>query len=87
MGAYLSTDITSPQTVAVGAEILGNLTVTSPSAGNFYLMIEQFTPALVAIPGSRAYLFLDTGIGGGVYVNDTILYTSRARAAAGIEYS
>ena len=83
MGDNLSTDITSPQTVAVGAVITGNITATSPSAGNFYLMIEQFTTALVAIPGSRAYLYQE--IEGEAYVNNTSLYTSRHRTAADVE--
>ena len=83
MGDYLSTTITSPQVVAAGGLLVGNLTVTSPSAGNFYLLMEQYTAALVLIPGSRAYLH--QAVVGGVYVNNTTLYTSRHRAAAGVE--
>jgi len=83
MGDYLSTTITSPQVVAVGGVLAGNLTVTSPSAGNFYLVMEQYTAALALIPGSRAYLY--QAVADGVYVNNTTLYTSRHRAAAGVE--
>ncbi len=83
MGDYLSTTITSPQVVAAGGLLVGDLTVISPSAGNFYLLMEQYTAALVPIPGSRAYLY--QAVAGGIYVNNTTLYTSRHRAAAGIE--
>jgi len=83
MGAYLSTTITSPQVVAVGGVLTGDLVTTSPSAGNFYLLMEQYTSALAFIPGSRAYLY--QAVVGGVYVNNTTLYTSRARAAAGVQ--
>lgn len=82
MGDYLSTTITSPQIVAAGGIVAGNLTVTSPSAGNFYLMMEQYTTTLLAlIPGSRAYLY--QAVAGGTYVNNTTLYTSRTRTVAG----
>ncbi len=83
MGDYLSTTITSPQVVAEGGILAGALVVTSPSAGNFYLLMEQYTSALVLIPGSRAYLY--QAVVGGGYVNNTTLYTSRLRAAAGVE--
>ena len=82
MGAYLSTAIASPQVVAAGGIVAGTLTVTSPSAGNFYMLMEQYTSALVFIPGSRSYLHLDSG---GVYVNSTTLVTTRTRAAADVE--
>ncbi|GAH86151.1 unnamed protein product [marine sediment metagenome] len=82
MGAYLSTTITSPQVVAAGGVLAGDFTVTSPSAGNFYLLMEQYTDALVLIPSSPAYLY--QAVAGGTYVNSTTLYTSRARAAAGV---
>lgn len=82
MGDYLSTDIISPQVVAAEGVLTGNLTITSPSAGNFYLLMEQYTSALVLIPGSRAYLYQE--IAGGIYVNHTTLYTSRHRAAADV---
>lgn len=83
MGDYLSTTIISPQVVAAGGIVAGDLAVISPSAGNFYLLMEQYTAELVFIPGSRAYLY--QAVAGGVYVNNTTLYTSRHRAAAGIE--
>ncbi len=82
MGVYLSTTITSPQVVAVGGVITGALTVTSPSAGNFYLMMEQYTSALAFIPGSRS--FLHQAAAGGDYVNSTTLVTTRTRAVAGV---
>ena len=44
--------------------------------------MEQFTGALVAIPGSRAYLYQE--VAGEAYVNHTTLYTSRARAAVDV---
>ena len=46
-------------------------------------MMEQYTTALALIPGSRAYLY--QAVAGGIYVNNTTLYTSRHRAAAGVE--
>ncbi len=82
MGLYLSTTITSPQTIVAAGILTGDFTVTSPSAGNFYLLMEQYTSELALIPGSRAYLY--QAVAGGVYVNSTTLYTSRARAAAGV---
>lgn len=82
MGVYLSTTIVSPQTIATGGVLTGALTTTSPSAGNFYLLMEQYTSALAYIPSSRAYLY--QAVAGGTYVNSTTLYTSRARAAAGV---
>ncbi len=83
MGDYLSTTLTSPQTIAVGGVLTVPLVVTSPSAGNFYLLMEQYTSALVLIPGSRAYLY--QAVAAGIYVNNTTLYTSHHRAAAGVE--
>ncbi len=83
MGLYLTTAITSPKVVAVGGVVAGDIVITSPSAGNFYLLMEQYTAALVVIPGSRAYLY--QAIADDPYVNNTVLYTSRARAAAGVE--
>ncbi len=82
MGDYLSTTIASPQVKAVGETVAGALKVTSPSAGNFYLLMEQYTGALVFIPGSRAYLY--QAVVDGNFVNNTTLYTSRHRAAAGV---
>ena len=82
MGVNLTTTIVSPVIVAAGGQVTGNLTVTSPGAGNFYLMMEQYTGDLTAIPGSRAYL--DQAIAGGSYVNSTTLVTTRTRAAAGV---
>ena len=82
MGDYLSTTIVSPRDAEVGDVLTGALQTTSPSAGNFYLLMEQFTSELVFIPGSRAYLH--QAVVGGDYVNSTTLYTSRARAAAGV---
>lgn len=83
MGAYLSTTITSPQVMDAGGVLTGNLATKSPSAGNFYLLMEQYTDALAYIPGSRAYLY--QAVAGGSYVNSTALVTTRTRAAAGIE--
>ena len=83
MGDYLSTSITTPQTITEGAVLTGVLSLTSPSAGNFYLLMEQYTAELVLIPGSRAYLY--QAVAAGIYVNNTILYTSKTRAAAGVE--
>ena len=83
MGAYLSTTITSPQAIAAGGILAGNLAVTSPSAGNFYMMMEQFTAELVLIPGSRAYLY--QAVAGGLYVNNTTRHTTRTRTVAGVE--
>ena len=86
MGDYLSTTITSPQVVAEGGVLSGTLTVKSPSAGNFYLLVEQYTSALVFIPGSRAYLHMvGAWPGAGFFVNDTTLYTSWHFAATGVE--
>ncbi len=82
MGDYLSTTIVSPQEAEVGDVLTGALQTTSPNAGNFYLLMEQFTSELVLIPGSRAYLY--QAVAGGDYVGSTTLYTSRARAAAGV---
>jgi len=82
MGDYLSTDIASPQAAVVGEVLAGNLTLTSPSAGNFYLLMEQYTSALVLIPGSRAYLH--QAVAGGAFVNSTTLYTMWTPVAAGV---
>ena len=80
MGEYLSTTITSPQVVAAGGVLAGDFAVTAPSAGNYYLLMEQYTAAPVFIPGSRAYLnqLLPN------WVNSTTLYTNLALAAAAI---
>ncbi len=83
MANELTTTITSPQVVAQGGVLVGAIKTTSPSAGNFYVLMEQYTAALVFIPGSRAYLY--QAAAGGVYVNNTTLYTSRARGAVGVE--
>ncbi len=83
MGEYLTTTIPSPQTIVAEAVLTGALVTKSPSAGNFYLLMEQYTSALVFIPGSRAYLH--QAVSGGVYVNDTTLYTSRHRVATDVE--
>lgn len=82
MGAYLSTTTTSPQIVAAGGDVAVALAVISPSAGNFYLYMEQYTAALALIPGSGAYLF--QAAVGGAYVNSAIQVTTRTRAAAGV---
>jgi len=82
MGAYLSTTVTSPQTIVAGALLAGDFTITSPSAGNFYLLMEQYTAALVFIPSSRAYLYRSvTGVN---FVNHTVLYSTWSPAAAGV---
>ncbi len=83
MGDNLSTTITSPQTIVAEAVLTGSLVAISPSAGNFYLLMEQYTAELVFIPGSRAYLYQE--VAGGLYVNNTTLYTSRHRVAADVE--
>ncbi len=83
MGDYLSTTITSPQVKAVGDLLTGALVVTSPSAGNFYLLVEQYTSELTFIPGSREYLH--QAVAGGNYVGSTVQRTTRTRAAAGVE--
>ena len=82
MGEYLSTTITSPQVVAAGGVITGGLTVTPPTAGNFYLLMQQYTAEHVFIPGSRAYLY--QAVAGGNFVNNTTRHTTRTRAAAGV---
>lgn len=82
MGLNLSTDITSPQVVVAGGSLTGNFTITSPSAGNFYLLMEQYTAALVLIPGSRAYLY--RAVAGGGFVNNTTLYTTWSPVAAAV---
>jgi len=82
MGDYLSTPITSPQVVAEGGILAGDFTVTSPSAGNFYLLMEQYTAALVLIPSSRAYLYkAPTAVN---FINHTVLCTTWSPAAAGV---
>lgn len=83
MGDYLSTTITSPQVIAAGGVLTGTLETKSPSAGNFYMLMEQYTAELVFIPGSRAYLY--QAVAGGTFVNNTIQHTTRTRAAAGVE--
>ena len=81
MGSYLSTTITSPQVVAAGGILAGVLEVTSPSAGNFYLLMEQYSAELAFIPGSRAYLY--RAVVAGNFVNSTILYSTLTPVAAG----
>lgn len=81
MANELTTTITSPQVIAAGGVLTGALVVTSPSAGNFYLLMKQFTAASVFIPGSQAYLYQ---VGAGVYKNSTTLRTTRTRVAAGV---
>jgi len=81
MGNYLSTTITSPQVVVVGGVLTGPLTLAPPSAGNFYMLMEQYTAELVFIPGSRYYLYQ---AGAGAFVNSTTQRTTRTRAAAGV---
>ena len=82
MGLYLSTDITSPQAVAAGGQLTGGLTLTPPAAGNYYMLMEQYSAELALIPGSRAYLY-QAAIGG-AFVNNTTQRTNRARVAAGV---
>lgn len=82
MGDYLSTTITSPQVKAVGETVAGALEVTPPSAGNFYLLVEQYSSVLAFIPGSRAYLH--QAVAGGDFVNSTTLYTTLVRVAADV---
>ncbi len=82
MGDYLSTDITSPQVVAVGGIITGGLTVTPPAAGDYYMLMEQYSAELVFIPGSRAFLY--RALVGGNYVNSTFQHTNQNRVAAGV---
>ena len=82
MGDYLLTDITSPQIVAVGGIITGGLTVTPPAAGDYYLLMEQYSTELVFIPGSRAFLY--RALVGGNYVNSSFLHTNHHRAAADV---
>jgi len=83
MGDYLSTTITSPQVVVVGGVVTGNLNTKSPAAGNFYLLMEQYTAELALIPGSRAYLY--QAVPGGAFTNNVIRTTTRTRGAAGVE--
>ena len=83
MGEYLSTTITSPYVVAAGGVVTGSLSTKSPSAGNFYMLMEQYNVELVYIPGSRAYLY--QAVAGGNFVNSTIRHTTRTRAAVGVE--
>jgi len=82
MGDYLSTTITSPQVVAAGGLLAGDFTITSPSAGNFYLLMEQYTAALVFIPGSRAYLY--RAVGAVDFINHTVLCSTWSPVAAGV---
>jgi len=70
MGDYLSTTITSPQTIAEGGVLTGLFTFTSPAAGYYYFIVEQYNSDLVLIPGSRAYLHSV----GGIWVNSTVNY-------------
>jgi len=83
MGEYLTTTITSPQVIAAGGVLAGALKAKSPSAGNFYMLMEQYNAQLAYIPGSRAYLY--QAAAGGSYVNNTTQHTTRTRAAGGIE--
>ena len=82
MGEYLSTNIISPQIVAVGGIITGGLTVTPPAAGDYYLLMEQYSAELAFIPGSRAFLY--RALVGGNYVNSTFQHTNQNRVAAGV---
>jgi len=82
MGLYLTTLITSPQIVVAGGLVSGSLTATSPSPGNFYMLMEQYTAALALIPGSHAYLY--QAVVGGAYTNNTTHHTTRHRLAAGV---
>ncbi len=82
MGEYLSTDITSPHVVAVGGVITGGLTVTPPAAGDYYLLMEQYSAELAFIPGSRAFLY--RALVGGNYVNNTFRHTNQHRVATGV---
>jgi len=77
----LTTTIISPQVVAAGGVLAGALQSTSPGAGNFYLLMEQYSDELAFIPGSRAYLHQEAT---GVYINSTTLYTTRTWAAIGV---
>ncbi len=82
MGDQLSTTIASPVTVVAGGIVSGDVEVTSPGAGNFYLLMEQYTAELAFIPGSRAYLYQ---AGTGPFVNNTSLSTTRTRAGIVVE--
>ncbi len=82
MADELTTTITSPQVKAVGETLAGALVITSPSAGNFYALIEQYTSELVFIPGSRAFLYRAGATGD--FVNNTTLYSNWALAAVGV---
>ena len=81
MGLYLTTDIITPQVVAAGGVLSGNFTTTSPGAGRYYAVMEQYSSALIAIPGSRAYLY--QAVIGGRYVSSTVNYTVVTSVAVG----
>ena len=83
MGEYLTTTITSPHVVAEGGVVTGGLHTKSPGAGNFYMLMEQYTAELAFMPGSRAFLY--QAVAGGNFVNSTIRHTTRTRAAVGVE--
>jgi len=83
MGEYLSTDIASPQVVAVGGQLTGNFATKAPTAGFFYLLVEQYTSALVLIPGSRAFLYQP--VVGGPFINSTVNYAMLTALVAGEE--
>lgn len=80
MGAYLSTNITSPQTLAAGGSLTGGVTVTLPAVGSYYVIAEQYSSALAFIPGSRSYLH--QAVAGGAYANVTTNYSVWTRTAA-----
>ncbi len=84
MADEITTTITEAQVVAVGGVVTIPLVVTPPTAGNFYMLVKQYTAELIFIPGSQAYLYQ---AGAGAFVNNTTLVTTRVRAAAGVAES
>ena len=83
MGAYLSTTIASPQVVAAGGKLSGEFKVTSPGAGNFYAIIEEYNSALALIPGSRSFIRYSPTLA--KWVNDTVDFSVVTSTIAGEE--
>lgn len=81
MGAFLSTTLASQQGVAAGGVLSGDFTLTSPGAGHYYGVIEQYTSGLVLIPGSRSYFHYSTTLG--KWVNSTTDFSVVTSTVAG----
>jgi hypothetical protein len=81
MGAYLNTTIASSQVVAAGGVVTGEVNSVAPAVGNYYVVVEEYDASLVAIPGSRSFIYQATP--GGVIVNSTINFTVLSPVAVG----